>query len=94
MPEETSAQKLVKVYDSMKAVSIEKNKRYGDSALNPAKVFSKVDATTSILIRLDDKLNRVKNSDTLRKNDVSDVIGYLALLCVAQGWLDFSDQID
>jgi len=94
MPEKTSAEKITEVYKSMNMVSLEKNRRYGDSALNGAKIFSKLDATPSICIRLDDKLSRVKNSETLRKNDISDIMGYLVLLSVSEGWLDFSDQID
>ena len=72
----------------------EKNKRYGDSALKPAMIFSKLDAENSICIRLDDKLNRVKNSSALRKNDIADIMGYLLLLCKSKEWIDFSDLID
>lgn len=66
---------------SMQKLLLEKNKRYGDSALNPLGVFSKLNATTSIQIRLDDKLKRIKNGpDIPRANDVCDVIGYCVLL--------------
>jgi len=34
------------------------------------------------------------NSSELRKNDVSDVMGYLALLCIAHDWLDFEEFKD
>ena len=72
----------------------EKNKRYGNSALVPLKIFSKQSAENSICIRLDDKLSRIKNGDELRKNDVADMIGYLVLLCVAKGWTSFDELID
>ena len=72
----------------------EKNKRYGNSALEPCNIFSKLPAENSICIRLDDKLNRVKNSQELRKNDIADIMGYLLLLCKSKGWQDFSDLID
>lgn len=80
--------------DSMKALLIEKNKRYGNSALQPLNVFSKQDSSNSICIRLDDKLGRIRNSKELRKNDIADMIGYLTLLCVSEGWTDFSELID
>jgi len=51
-------------------------------------------ALDNLLVRLDDKLKRVQNADELRKNDIADIIGYLILLCVNQGWDDFSDLID
>lgn len=63
--------------DAMKDLLIYKNGHYGDSALHPAGVFYKGDAATSIYIRMDDKLNRIKNSpDTPKVNDLADLIGY------------------
>jgi len=76
----------------------EKNTRYGDSALHPAQVFSSTPAQEQICNRLDDKLSRIKHAreegEVLRKNDVADVLGYVALLCVANGWLNFEDLLD
>jgi len=86
---------LAKVFDSMKGVVLEKNRRYGDAALEPKRIFSKLDAGEGLKVRIDDKLGRVMNSDgDARKNDVADLIGYLALYSVSRGWLDFSDLID
>lgn len=62
---------------------IYKNKKYGNSALEPKRIFYKGSAETSILIRLDDKLGRIINNDgQLRINDVCDIIGYLILYLV------------
>lgn len=85
---------IEKVMNSMNDLLQEKNKRYGNSALNPLGVFNKRSATEGIQIRLDDKLMRVKNSSELRKNDIADIMGYLVLLCVSEGWTDFSELID
>lgn len=90
----TTAEKIILVSDGMKELLLEKNRRYGDSALNPRNIFSKTSSDEQIRVRLDDKLSRVMNSDTLRKNDVSDIIGYLVLLAIANGWTDFTDLID
>jgi hypothetical protein len=72
----------------------EKNRRYGDSALKPAQIFSRVPATDQLCNRLDDKLNRIKNSDELKKNDVADVFGYVALILIANGWTEFGELLD
>ena len=80
-------QKIVDVLDGMKQLLLYKNKKYGDSAINPKKVFYKGDATNSILIRLDDKIGRVMSNteDKPRVNDVADIIGYCTLLLVSMG---------
>lgn len=80
--------------DSLNRLLQEKNKRYGNSALEPLGIFNKNSASEGIMVRLDDKLMRVKNSNELRKNDVSDIMGYLVLLCVDRGWDNFDDLID
>lgn len=90
----TTQEKIKLICDNFSSFLIEKNKRYGDSALNPLRIFSKVDAESSICIRLDDKIKRIKNSTELRKNDVGDMIGYLILLCCDKDWLDFEEFID
>ena len=65
-----------KVTDLLK----EKNAAYGDSALNPANIFSKLDAVESLLVRMDDKIMRInyKTADT-----IDYLIGYLLLLKMA-----------
>lgn len=80
--------------DNLADFLTEKNKRYGNSALEPLKVFSKTDNISGILVRADDKLSRIKNSSELRRNDVIDLVGYLVLLSIAKGWTDFNDLID
>jgi hypothetical protein len=92
----TETQKKIRqVTESMERLLIEKNRRYGDAAINPKNIFSKLPAGEAIKIRLDDKLGRIMaNGGEPRKNDFSDLIGYLILYCVSQGWTDFSDLID
>lgn len=84
---------ITSVCDQIKEVLLEKNKRYGNAALNPEQIFSKLDSGSSILVRIDDKISRIKNSNSPRKNDVFDLIGYLTLYSVLQNW-DFKDLID
>ena len=71
-----------------------KNENYGNSALEPVRVFSKTDSESQLYSRIDDKLSRIKNSEELRKNDVVDLMGYLVLLCIKKGWMSFKDLID
>ena len=74
------------ICDHIKALLIEKNSKYGDSALNPSRIFSKADAVEQILVRIDDKLNRIQKGAGLLANDedvIQDLIGYLVLLKIA-----------
>jgi hypothetical protein len=59
-----------------------KNFKYGNSAIEPLNVFSQLSAKDGLLVRIDDKLKRIKNG-SLEKDDedvVNDLIGYLILL--------------
>lgn len=87
--------KIEIVCDQLRQFLQEKNKRYGDSALNPISVFAKdSNALDKLLVRLDDKVSRIMNSVELRKNDCQDILGYLVLVCIKMNWMDFKDQID
>jgi hypothetical protein len=61
---------------------ITKNLKYGNSALEPLGVFSKLSAKEGLFVRIDDKLKRIKNG-SLEKDDedvINDLVGYLVLL--------------
>ena len=71
--------------DEIKELLIEKNRKYGDSAINPIRILSKSSNTEQILVRIDDKLNRIKNMQSDEDEDViTDLIGYLVLYKVAK----------
>ncbi len=95
-PEPVSPQtiKLMDTCDSLASLFLYKNQKYGNSGLEPINVFSKDNATTGLLHRLDDKIARIKNSPELRKNDIVDAIGYMVLLCVSKGWTNFEEFKD
>jgi len=63
----------------------DKNKKYGDSALSPIRIYSRLDSSNALKVRIDDKLTRIANSglsdDT--EDTLMDLIGYMALLVVA-----------
>ena len=70
--------------DNLKALLLEKNRKYGDAAVNPKRYFSKASAKEQILVRLDDKLNRFINRQDDEDEDVIlDMLGYLILYRVA-----------
>lgn len=73
------------VCDELKELLLEKNKRYGDSALKPVRIFSRCDTIEQIRVRIDDKLSRLRNQRQDEDEDViNDLIGYLVLLKIAQ----------
>lgn len=86
--------KIARLFNNFRKFLIEKNKRCGDSALKPNQIFCKESGSKQIMSRLDDKLSRIANSEELKKNDLSDVFGYVALLLISNGWLTFDEFLD
>lgn len=76
---------IIETCDSIKELLLEKNRKYGNSALNPCRVFSKADSVEQLKVRIDDKINRIKNEQSDEDEDVvKDLIGYLVLLIIAR----------
>ena len=78
-----SETKISGVCDDIKELLIHKNRKYGNSALKPCRVFSKASAVEQLLVRIDDKLNRIMQGAGLLADDedvINDLIGYLVLL--------------
>lgn len=77
---------IITVCDRIKNLLLEKNKKYGDSALNPTRLMSKASPVEQILVRIDDKLNRIQKGAGLLASDedvVQDLAGYFILLIIA-----------
>jgi len=75
--------KIKEVCDDIKELLIYKNQKYGDSAMNPCRIFSKTSCTEQLMVRIDDKLNRImKGAGLIAKDEdvIDDLIGYLVLL--------------
>lgn len=67
--------------NTIKVMLVQKNYRYGNSALSPIRVFSKAGVEEQIKVRIDDKLSRIQNQSPDDTDDtVLDLIGYLLLL--------------
>lgn len=70
--------------DEVKELLLEKNRKYGDSALNPVRIFSKASTLEQLKVRMDDKLSRLRNAqDDEDEDPTTDLIGYLILYKVA-----------
>ena len=82
----TTTQHIISnICDNVKTMLIEKNKSYGDSAIDPIRIFSKANPDEQIKIRIDDKLSRIsRGSEYYGDNDLDDLIGYLILLKVSK----------
>lgn len=79
-----SGYKIINTCLELMEMLIKKNVSYGDSALNPVRIFAQSDHVEQIKIRIDDKINRVKNNQGFAgDNDIDDLIGYLILLKIA-----------
>ena len=66
--------------DEVKEMLLEKNRKYGDSAFNPLRLFSKADPLEQLKVRLDDKFSRLLNMAEDENEDVvKDIIGYLII---------------
>jgi hypothetical protein len=74
-----------KTCHSIAQMLVEKNIAYGDSALDPVRIFSKADPAEQLRVRIDDKLSRLmKGTEYVGDNDIDDLIGYLVLLKIAK----------
>lgn len=62
---------------------IKKNESYGNSALDPIRVFSRADNVEQLKVRIDDKLSRLQRGNAFGEDNVNDLIGYLFLLKIA-----------
>jgi len=70
--------------DALKELLLSKNAAYGDSAVNPVRIFSKADTIEQIKVRIDDKLSRLARGSAAGEDVEQDLLGYLILLRVAR----------
>ena len=75
---------IYSVTNEIAELLISKNRKYGNSALEPKRIFSKATPVEQILVRIDDKLSRISNQNIDEDEDVlEDLIGYLVLLKIS-----------
>lgn len=84
-PVNKTEKEIVECCENIKELLISKNRAYGNSALDPVRIFSKHDNSEQLLVRIDDKLSRfARGNEFPGDNDIDDLIGYLILLKVAK----------
>lgn len=71
--------------DYIREFLLAKNREYGNSALNPLRIFSTADPIEQLNIRIDDKISRIstRTKKTIKEDTVLDLVGYLILLLIA-----------
>ena len=80
----TFSENLSTVLGDLETLLLQKNLKYGNSALEPIRVFSKASPKEQILVRIDDKLSRLTTTNIDEDEDVlTDLIGYLILLKIS-----------
>lgn len=70
------------VCDDIKEFLVAKNVQYGNSAIDPVRIFSKANPEEQLRVRIDDKISRlVRGNDAIEADDdiVDDLIGYFVL---------------
>lgn len=81
----TFEQNVRRITNDLADLLIAKNAAYGDSALNPVRVFSKASPVEQLLTRIDDKISRIQRGGDFGDEDtVKDLVGYLVLLMIAR----------
>ena len=89
-----TAELITKKVKEIETLLLEKNRKYGDSALNPCRIFSKADAVEQIKVRIDDKLKRLQNEQNDEDEDVvKDLVGYLVLLMIAKEIKETNEEL-
>jgi hypothetical protein len=89
-------EQVYRILSEITEMLIAKNEKYGNSALEPLGVFSQLSAKEGLLVRIDDKLKRIKNG-SLDKDDedvINDLIGYLVLLKIHANQESSFDELD
>lgn len=79
----TFKEKVEKIANDVCSMLVAKNESYGNSALDPVRIFSKADSVEQIKVRIDDKLSRLQRGNNLGEDTINDLIGYLFLLKIA-----------
>ena len=77
---------ISEIIDKIESILLMKNIEYGNSVLEPLRIFSDANPIEQINVRLDDKLSRIQNDcdKTIKEDTVFDFIGYLILKMIAE----------
>ena len=81
----TTADLITAECNAIMAMLLDKNARYGDSAMQPRRIFSRADRLEQLKVRIDDKLSRIATMgpDSEDEDTLLDLVGYLVLYRIA-----------
>jgi len=82
---ESFKEKVHAILSDLEDLLVLKNKKYGNSALDPKRIFSDANPTEQIKVRIDDKLSRMATGTNDNEDTVQDLMGYLVLLKISEG---------
>jgi hypothetical protein len=83
-PQNKTENAIVNECNKLIKLLIDKNRSYGNSALDPVRTFSNADNIEQLKVRIDDKLSRFqRGKEYMGDNDIDDLMGYLVLLKIA-----------
>lgn len=80
----TTADAIRAECDALAELLCAKNAAYGDSAIDPLRIFSHADPVEQIKVRIDDKLSRLARGYAAGEDVERDLAGYLILLRIAR----------
>ncbi len=76
---------LAHVLENLRTMLLAKNEAYGNSALDPVRIFARdLSTDAQIRVRIDDKLSRLARGQAAGEDVIADLMGYLVLLRIAQ----------
>lgn len=85
IPNNPTEHEISRICKELAEMLIVKNRAYGNSALDPVRIFSGSDNVEQLKVRIDDKLSRfARGTEFPGDNDIDDLLGYLVLLKVAR----------
>lgn len=76
-------EKIAEACDFIKGLLLSKNEAYGNSALDPMRIFSRASTLEQLRVRIDDKLSRISRGKEIGEDTILDLIGYLVLYWIA-----------
>lgn len=79
----TFEQKVRRILTDVGDIVVARNKEYGNSALDPVRVFSKSDRMEQLKVQLDHKLSRIARGGDPGIDTLRDLIGYEVLYIIA-----------
>jgi hypothetical protein len=72
------------VLSDVRSLLIAKNAAYGNSALDPVRIFSQSSTQEQIRVRIDDKLSRLVRGQAAGEDVIDDLLGYFVILKMSE----------